>query len=225
MLINIRFVNILLDLFDIGHSPDDTSNQLTLRFSKQRKSDEGPEDVDTVDVPLLIDRQKYLAMNPLAAAKMFQTLVEHVFEKLFGLRLAHKTKSTGLPPGKRPQGALGSQFDMFCIFETQGKYFNIVSDTVLSSSLLQNRKIITHYLFNTPIYRSRVFAFPRHHLGRHSLPDILHHRTRRATIKNRRSSYRPDRVRPSAETLPRRGRPDGRRSPSRSHGWTIQSRR
>ena len=60
-------------------------------------------------------------MNPLAAARMFQTIVEHVFEKLFGMTLAHKKKSTGLPPGKRPQGALGNCYDAFIIFETQGR--------------------------------------------------------------------------------------------------------
>jgi hypothetical protein len=54
-------------------------------------------------------------MNPLAAGKMFQTIVEHVFEKLFGMHLAHKTKKTRHPPGKRPQGALGSCYDAFVV--------------------------------------------------------------------------------------------------------------
>jgi hypothetical protein len=102
-------------------SPDDTSNQITLRFSRQRKTDAGPVNDDVADVPLLIDRQKYLAMNPLAAAKMFKTLVEHCFTKLFGMSLAHQTKSSKFPPGKRPQGALGTIFDSFIIFETQGR--------------------------------------------------------------------------------------------------------
>ncbi len=102
-------------------SPDDTSNQITLRFSRQRATNQGPVNDTVADVPLLIDRQKYLAINPLSAAKMFKTLVEHVFEKLFGMQLAHKTKSSKYPPSRRPQGALGTIWDAFIIFETQGR--------------------------------------------------------------------------------------------------------
>jgi hypothetical protein len=99
-------------------------------------------------VPLLVDRQKYLAMNPLAAAKMFQTIVEHVFSKLFGMNLAHKTKSSGLPPGKRPQGALGHAWDGFVIFETQDMLFIMqpIPDTVLLSRSIFH---IINFFFNS----------------------------------------------------------------------------
>lgn len=166
-------------------------------------------------------------MNPLAAAKMFQTIVEHVFEKLFGMTLAHKTKSTGLPPGKKPQGALGTVWDAFIIFETQGAADEIAFDNV--PSLLPNQ-LRVHNILNLQktnilllrdsLNRSRIPTFPRHHLGRHSVPDVFHHRTRQGSCEDRRSSYRPDRLRPSAERLPRRGRQYGHRSPSCTNGWT-----
>jgi hypothetical protein len=102
-------------------SPDDTNNQLTLRFSRKRSTIEGPVDDDVHIVPLNVDRQRFLALNPVAAARMFKTIVEHVFGKLFGMTLAHKTKSCGLPPGKRPQGALGNGYSYFAVTEVQGR--------------------------------------------------------------------------------------------------------
>jgi hypothetical protein len=74
-----------------------------------------------VEIPLPLDRQRESAENPVAAVQVFGLSVETLFEKIFGLQLSHKTKSTGLPPHLRPKGSLGTAYNFFSVFEVQGR--------------------------------------------------------------------------------------------------------
>jgi hypothetical protein len=108
-----------LPSFYVTLAPSDTDSQLVMRLGSKRK--QAAESDDIVEIPLPLDRQRLLAMNPVAAAQVFGAIVETLFERIFGLQLSHKTKSTGLPPGSRPMGSLGTAYNFFCVFEVQGR--------------------------------------------------------------------------------------------------------
>ena len=105
--------------FYVTLAPNDTDSQLVLRLSSRRK--QSAESDVLVEMPLPLDRQRELAQNPVAAAQVFGLIVETLFEKIFGLQLSHKVKSTGLPPHLRPMGSFGTAYNFFSVFEVQGR--------------------------------------------------------------------------------------------------------
>lgn len=89
------------------------SAQLVLRFGSYAKA--GAVQADPIDIPLAIDRQKFLALNSVASARAFQVICEAVFLKVFGVPLSHKTKSSGV----RRRAGLGDCIDFYACFEVQ----------------------------------------------------------------------------------------------------------
>ena len=108
-----------LPSFFLTMSPDDTNSKLVLRFSTHQT---GEEETHTIDLPTsFVEKQKLLAANPVAAAVMFKQLQEHVFEKLIGLPLSHKSKKSGVPWSHRQPGVCGEVIDFFSVTEIQGR--------------------------------------------------------------------------------------------------------
>ncbi len=62
-------------------APDDKNSNLVFRFGVHDTP--GAEHIEPVIIPLAIDRLRFLALNPVAAARVFQAICENIFEKVW----------------------------------------------------------------------------------------------------------------------------------------------
>ena len=102
-------------------SPADMDSVLLMRLTNLRQ--EKDEFGIPITLPSSFNRLKHLAKNSVAAATVYQRMIETFFEELVGLKPSHMSRISPSPLHRRGEGALGLALAYASVTEIQSHPF------------------------------------------------------------------------------------------------------
>ena len=102
-------------------APADMDQPLMIRFSRDIPATFDQSNSSEFTLPSLKQRMRILADNPFAAALVYKSLIENLFEHLIGLPLSHKSRKSHPSVSDRKEGLFGVPIAYAGVTEMQGR--------------------------------------------------------------------------------------------------------